>query len=37
MTVRHDRLAVNMPAVPTDVNAASKKNFLYRMLFSDIY
>ena len=23
--------------LPTDVNAASKKNFLYRMLFSDMY
>jgi len=33
----HDRKALPLPAVPTDVNAASKKNFLYRMLFSDIY
>ena len=36
-TQYHLRQRTHGLILPTDVNAASKKNFLYRMLFSDIY
>jgi len=36
-TQYHLRQRTHGLILPTDVNAASKKNYLYRMLFSDIY